>query len=744
MDGHDRVLGRVCCRPDRAARRAVAAAGRSRREHRRIAVARTRLDDFRTVRGALGGTVHDVVLAVVTGALRSWLLRRDEPLRTSTHRAGARAGDRAARSTTVSAPTGPDGSPARSSTCPSGLLDPVERLRHLAEQSAAAAGPRVGADALVSLSGFAPPTLHALGARAAAGLARRGYQLAVTNVPGPQQPMYAAGARMAEMFPVLPLGPGQAVSIALTSYDGGVYFGVNADRDAVPDVGDLATYLTTSLAELVRAAGGPVSAPARRRSRRAGSGRGEPARRRTAPGARARRRRRARVRLDARRAVGAARRRRHRRAATPTSWSGPRPVRSRRPCSAAGCPSRSSPGTTRGWRCRTTRRSATTTRPRRARRCRRGPGWRPASPRLAWDGMRHPRRISPIVAISGLLPPGRASLRLGARPRRGGRRGGRPRRHVRTWPTAPRPWIVAVDYRTGRRIVFGRDDLASGRDGRPRIAAHRAARGRGPGVVLDPRLVPADRDRRRARTSTAAPSRTRPPTCWSARRSRRCSSSRRWAPSNRIDPRSALARLERRVRRAITRRLVADAAALRADGKRVTVLTPGAADLEVIGHQPDGSDAAHGGLRRGAGERRRHAGAVRTPTQLRRAPRRSDARSDSDAGPATARRMPEPARTPREGLPAGDGRDRAQPARRPRRSTAPLTAFAVTPALRAWYVDDDDRGARVRGDARRRARLAAPARRRPRDAAPAGRHRARRRRRVRARCATTWTVVSCA
>jgi WS/DGAT/MGAT family acyltransferase len=223
-------------------------------EHRRIAVARTPLDDFRRVRAAHGGTVHDVVLATVTGALRSWLLGRDETLRPSaTIRAlvpmSVRTDDDAFGTDRYGKVTGV------LVDLPVGIADPAGRLARITAQSdvTAAAGHQVGADALVSLSGFAPPTLHAVGARATSELTRRAYQLTVTNVPGPQFPLYAAGARMIEMFPLLPLGAGQAVSIGLTSYAGGVFFGVNADRDAVPDAGDLATFLTTSLAELVRA-----------------------------------------------------------------------------------------------------------------------------------------------------------------------------------------------------------------------------------------------------------------------------------------------------------------------------------------------------------------------------------------------------------------------------------------------------------------------------------------------------------
>jgi hypothetical protein len=135
----------------------------------------------------------------------------------------------------------------------------------------------VGADALVALSGFAPPTLHALGARAANGLTQRLFSLVVTNVPGPQLPVYAAGARMTEMFPISPLAPGHAVSIGLTSYDGGVYYGVNGDRDAMPDIAVLATLLEDSLAELVEAGAGAAEVAAvpitSRSTRRLPSGR---------------------------------------------------------------------------------------------------------------------------------------------------------------------------------------------------------------------------------------------------------------------------------------------------------------------------------------------------------------------------------------------------------------------------------------------------------------------------------------
>ncbi|HEY3609140.1 MAG TPA: WS/DGAT domain-containing protein, partial [Pseudonocardiaceae bacterium] len=109
----------------------------------------------------------------------------------------------------------------------------------------------VAADALVRIGGFAPPTLHALGARAASAFSQRIFNILVTNVPGPQVSLYAAGAKMLEMFPVVPLARNQAVSIGVTSYDGGVYFGLNADRAAMPDVDILARMVEESVEELL-------------------------------------------------------------------------------------------------------------------------------------------------------------------------------------------------------------------------------------------------------------------------------------------------------------------------------------------------------------------------------------------------------------------------------------------------------------------------------------------------------------
>ena len=222
---------------------------------RRFAVARTELADYRKIRRQVGGTVNDVVLATVAGAIRGWLLSRGEAVTpASTVRAMVPVSVR------VDGEPGPLGSRVSSYLVdlPVGEPNPIVRLSQVsyAMQAHKESGQSVGADALAALSGFAPATLHALGARAASSFTRRLFNLVITNVPGPQFPLYASGARMLEMFPVIPLATGQAVSIGLTSYDGGVYFGLNADRDHMYDVDVLASLIEESLAELVLAADG--------------------------------------------------------------------------------------------------------------------------------------------------------------------------------------------------------------------------------------------------------------------------------------------------------------------------------------------------------------------------------------------------------------------------------------------------------------------------------------------------------
>lgn len=140
---------------------------------------------------------------------------------------------------------------------PVGESKPSMRLHQIAfamrQQMEGGARRAVAADALAGLGGFAPPTMHALGARLGGMVSRRLYNVVITNVPGPQTPLYAAGARMVSTYPVTPLAREQALSIGLTSYDGGVYYGLYADRDAMPDADVLGRGVVDALQELLDA-----------------------------------------------------------------------------------------------------------------------------------------------------------------------------------------------------------------------------------------------------------------------------------------------------------------------------------------------------------------------------------------------------------------------------------------------------------------------------------------------------------
>lgn len=216
---------------------------------RRYGMVRTSLADHRAVRREHGGTVNDVVLAVVAGGLRRWLITRGEPLTEGT----------AVRSlvpVSMRARSGSGGGNAISAylvDLPVADDDPVVRLTSIrdAMEQHKRSGRAVGASALVGLVGLAPPVLHSLGARLASQYSSRLYNVLVTNVPGPPRPLYAMGARMLDMYPVVPLGGGQAVAVGVTSYDGGMHYGLTADRDAMPDVDVLSDALADSLAELL-------------------------------------------------------------------------------------------------------------------------------------------------------------------------------------------------------------------------------------------------------------------------------------------------------------------------------------------------------------------------------------------------------------------------------------------------------------------------------------------------------------
>src|SRR4051794_12602049 len=219
-------------------------------EQRRFGMAATDLEDYRRVRKAHGGTVNDVVLATIAGALRIWLLTRGESV-TGATTLRALVPVSVGGSRTDAAPTG--GLSALFVDLPIGEGSPVVRLHRVSYATKAhqESGQSISADAIRSLSGFAPPTIHSAAARLGARMTRRLFNVVVSNVPGPQQPMYAGGAQLLECYPVVPLGQDQALTIGLTSYNGGVFYGLNVDRDAMPDVDVLAQCIPESLAELV-------------------------------------------------------------------------------------------------------------------------------------------------------------------------------------------------------------------------------------------------------------------------------------------------------------------------------------------------------------------------------------------------------------------------------------------------------------------------------------------------------------
>ena len=219
-------------------------------QQRRFVTLDARLEDLRAIRAEHGGTINDVVLAVVTGGLRAWLMTRAESL----------AGVRQLRAV-VPVSVNDENEEATSLgsqiavhfvDLPVGEPSPVVRLHQVSYslESHKATGRGVAASRLAGIAGFAPTTFHAVGSRVAAAQPGRSYHLSITNVPGPQSARYAASAEMVASYPVPPLVPGHALAIGVTSYHGGVFFGITADRDLVPDADILAQCLADALVEL--------------------------------------------------------------------------------------------------------------------------------------------------------------------------------------------------------------------------------------------------------------------------------------------------------------------------------------------------------------------------------------------------------------------------------------------------------------------------------------------------------------
>jgi WS/DGAT/MGAT family acyltransferase len=232
--------------------------------HRRWGWARSRLSDAKTIRTALGGTVNDVVLAVITRGFRDLLTQRGENVegrvvRTMVPVSVRTESERGTYNNKVS---------AMFADLPAGIADPVERLASIRAQMEGLKESRqaVAGSTLTSLSGFAPAMLLALGGRVATRTPQRTVNTVTTNVPGPQHPMFLEGCRLLEYFPFVPLAGHVRIGVAIVSYDGGLNFGVTGDYETAPDIGVLCDGIAAGIAELLAISQPP---PDRRRAARA-------------------------------------------------------------------------------------------------------------------------------------------------------------------------------------------------------------------------------------------------------------------------------------------------------------------------------------------------------------------------------------------------------------------------------------------------------------------------------------------
>jgi WS/DGAT/MGAT family acyltransferase len=225
--------------------------------HRRFVGVRCRLEDFKAVKNAFGGTVNDVVLTVVSGALREWLhargvrtegmeLRALVPVSIRGKEEQGQLGNR------IAAMRGP---------LPVYVEDPVARLGVVREamDGLKESKQAVGAEVMASVQNFAPPTILAQAARI--NFSTRLFNLIVTNVPGPQFPLYVRGREMVDVFPVAFLPKGHALAIAIMSYNGGLNFGLLGDFDAMPDIEQFGAGLDAALEELLALAKKSVREP---------------------------------------------------------------------------------------------------------------------------------------------------------------------------------------------------------------------------------------------------------------------------------------------------------------------------------------------------------------------------------------------------------------------------------------------------------------------------------------------------
>ena len=218
--------------------------------HRRFIWVRSDLAQFKRIKDVLGGTVNDVVLAVVAGGVREWLhargirtegleVRAQIPVSIRAKDEHGHLGNKIA---------------AMRAALPVYIDDPVQRLGKVREQmrDLKESKQALGAEVISRFNDFAPPTLLAQAARI--NFSTRLFNMVVTNVPGPQVPIYLLGRELQDIFPVGFLPPHQALFVAIMSYNGGMNFGLLADYDSMDDVEVIAAGIERALGDLADAA----------------------------------------------------------------------------------------------------------------------------------------------------------------------------------------------------------------------------------------------------------------------------------------------------------------------------------------------------------------------------------------------------------------------------------------------------------------------------------------------------------
>ncbi|HEY7121908.1 MAG TPA: wax ester/triacylglycerol synthase family O-acyltransferase [Solirubrobacterales bacterium] len=221
---------------------------------RNLAVFRVELDELRGIKRSLGGTVNDVVLAAAAGGLRRLLLTRGEDppaqgLRAMVPMNVRTAGERLAMGNKIS---------SLFVHLPVAAEDPADRYRLQVEEAETlkAGTQHEGSSLLLNVGDHMPPVLHSFMARSL--FATRLFNVTITNVPGPQAPLYYFGSKVQEIWPLVPIAAAHAIGLAVFSYDGTLFFCINADRDTVSDLEVLSEGIADSIAELSELAAKPA------------------------------------------------------------------------------------------------------------------------------------------------------------------------------------------------------------------------------------------------------------------------------------------------------------------------------------------------------------------------------------------------------------------------------------------------------------------------------------------------------